>query len=115
MTRPVMLPRVISGLRLLAISRGGAGTVLAIQVQAAMYFGFLLDELLLHGGAVLEHVGADAGFGFGVGSGVGVEADGFGGITVGHGSREDQVGKGYFLISDGVDDFIFGHRWLREL
>ena len=34
--------------------------------------GFLLDELLLHGGAVLEHVGG----------GVGVEVDGFGGLTV---------------------------------
>ena len=32
----------------------------------------------------------------------------------GHGAREDQAGKGYFLIGDGVADFIFGHRWLRE-
>jgi hypothetical protein len=63
---------------------------------------------------VLEHVGADTGFGFGVGGGVGVEADGFGGMTVGHGAREDQARKGYFLIGDGVADFIFGHRGLRE-
>jgi hypothetical protein len=42
----------------------------------------LLDELLLHGVAVLEHVVADTGLGFGVGGGVGVEADGFGGMTV---------------------------------
>ena len=69
---------------------------------------------MLHGGAVLEHVGADTGFGFGVGGRVGVEADGFGGMTVGHGAREDQAGKGYFLIGDGVADFIFGHRWLLE-
>ena len=86
----------------------------AVQVQAAQSLGLLLDELLLHGGAVLEHVGANMGFGFGVGGGVGVEADGFGGMTVGHGAREDQAGKGYFLIGDGVADFIFGHRWLRE-
>jgi hypothetical protein len=33
--------------------------------------------------------------------------------AVGHGSREDQVGKGYFLISDWVADLIFGPRWLR--
>jgi hypothetical protein len=33
-------------------------------------------------------------------------------MTVGHGAREDQAGKGYFLIGDGVADFIFGHRWL---
>jgi hypothetical protein len=61
---------------------------------------------------MLERVVADTGFGFGVGGGVGVEADGFGGTTVGHGSREDQVGKGYFLIGDGVADLIFGHSWL---
>jgi len=81
----------------------------AVQVQPVQSVGLLLDELLLHGGAVLEHVGADTGFGFGVGGGVGVEADGFGGMTVGHGAREDQAGKGYFLIGDGVADFIFGH------
>jgi DDE family transposase len=62
----------------------------AVQVQPAQSLGLLLDELLLHGGAVLEHVGADTGFGFSVGGGVGVEADGFGGMTVGHDAREDQ-------------------------
>jgi hypothetical protein len=71
-----------------------------------------VDQLLLHGGAVLEDVGADTRLGFGVGGGVGVEAHDFGGMTVGHGAREDQAGKGYFLIGDGVADFIFGHRWL---
>src|ERR1700689_747843 len=76
--------------------------------------GLLVDELLLHGGAVLEHVVADTGLGFGVGGGVGVEADSFGGMTVGHGAREDQAGKGYLLIGDGVADFIFGHRWLLK-
>jgi hypothetical protein len=25
------------------------------------------------------------------------------------------VGKGYFLIGDGVADLIFGHRWLRSV
>jgi hypothetical protein len=35
-------------------------------------------------------------------------------MTVGHGAREDQAGKGYFLIGDGVADFIFGHRWLLK-
>jgi hypothetical protein len=35
-------------------------------------------------------------------------------MTVGHGAREDQAGKGYFLIGDGVADFIFRHRWLLE-
>ena len=45
---------------------------IAVQVQSMQSVGFLLDELLLHGSAVLEHVGG----------GVGVEADGFGGLTV---------------------------------
>jgi hypothetical protein len=58
-------------------------------------------------------VGADTRFGFGVGGGVWVETGGFGGTAVSHGSREDQVGKGYFLIRDGVADLIFRHRWLR--
>jgi hypothetical protein len=31
-----------------------------------------------------------------------VEADGFGGMTVGHFAGEEQAGKGYFLIGDGV-------------
>jgi hypothetical protein len=74
--------------------------------------GFLIEELLLHGGTVLEHVGADTGFGFGVGGGVGVEAHSLGGGMVGHCSGEDEAGKGYFLIGDEVADFIFGHRWL---
>jgi hypothetical protein len=77
--------------------------------------GFLIEELLLHGGTVLEHVGADTGLGFGVGGGVGVEAHGLSGIPVGHGSREDQAGKGYFLIGDEVGYVIFWHRWLRGI
>ena len=116
LTWAVMLPRVISGLRL-AISQRRARTCsrprFSRRSPSERDSRFLLDELLLHGGPVLEHVGADTGFGFGVGGGVGVEARGFGGTAVGHGSREDQVGKGYFLISDGVADLIFGHRWLR--
>jgi hypothetical protein len=91
----------------------------AVEVQPALSVSLLLDEPLLDeplldGGAVLDHVVADTGFGFGVGGGVGVETDGFGGTTVGHGAREDQVGKGHFLIGDGVGDFIFGHRWLLK-
>jgi hypothetical protein len=67
----------------------------------------------MHGGPVLEHVGAHTGFGFGVGGGVGVETSGFGGLAVGHSSTENQVGKGYFLVSNEVADLVFGHKWLR--
>jgi hypothetical protein len=84
----------------------------AALFQPAPSFRFLIEELLLHGGTVLEHVGADTGLRFGVSRGVGVKAHGLGGVPVGHGSREDQAGKGYFLISDEVAYFIFGHRWL---
>ena len=55
---------------------------------------------------MLKHVGADTRLGFGVGGGVGVETDGFCSTTVGHGSREDQVGKRYFLVCDGVGDVV---------
>jgi hypothetical protein len=34
---------------------------------------------------------------------------------VGHGSGEDEAGKGHFLIGDEVIDFIFGHRWLLRV
>jgi hypothetical protein len=57
---------------------------------------------------VLEHEGANMRFGFSVGGGVGVEADGFGGLTVGHGAREDQASECYFLIGDRVADLFFG-------
>ena len=113
LTWPVMLPRVVWGLRL-AISQRRARTCSRYRLIGADLLVLMFYGPPLHGGAVLEHVGADPGLGFGVGGGVGVEADGFGGTTVGHGSREDQTGKGYFLIGDGVDDFIFGHSWLRE-
>jgi hypothetical protein len=86
---------------------------LAAQVLPALFLRFLLQEAIVHGGPVLEHVGADPGFGFGVGGGVGVETGSFGGLTVGHSSRENQVGKGYFLVSDEVADLTFGHKWLR--
>ena len=72
--------------------------LLAVRTEAGQWLGLLLQGLLLDGGGVLEHVGADTGFGFGVGGRVGVEADSLGGLTVGHGAREDQEGKGYFLI-----------------
>jgi hypothetical protein len=111
LTWPVMLPRVISGPRL-AISQRRAKTCSRLGSADAVP-RFLLDELLLHGGTVLDHVGADTGLGFSVGGGVGVEAHGLGGTTIGHGSKEDQAGKGYFLIGDEVADLFFGHRWLR--
>jgi hypothetical protein len=40
-------------------------------------------------------------------------ADGFRGMAVGHGSREDRVGEIDLLAGDGVGCFMFGHRWLR--
>jgi hypothetical protein len=87
----------------------------AALIQPALLLRFLLQEAIVHGGPVLEHVGADPGVGFGVGGGVGVETGGFGSLTVGHSSRENQVGKDYFLISNEVADLIFGHKWLRLL
>jgi hypothetical protein len=86
---------------------------LAAQVLPALLLRLLLQEAIVHGGPVLEHVGADAGFGFGVGGGVGVETGTFGGLTVSHSSRENQVGKVYFLVSNEVANFIFWHKWLR--
>jgi hypothetical protein len=85
----------------------------AAHVEPAEFLGILLDNLLLYGGAMLKHPGADTRLGFGVGGGVGVEADGIRGLTVGRGSREDQAGESYFLVSDEVVDVIFRHRWLR--
>ena len=41
--------------------------IFAIQFQAVLFPGILLDELLLDSGAVLDHVGADMGCGFDVG------------------------------------------------
>jgi hypothetical protein len=75
--------------------------------------GSLLDELLLDGVPMLMHVSADTRLGFGVGGGIGVETDGFRGTTVGHGSTEDQAGKRYFLVSDGVAGVVLRHRWLH--
>jgi hypothetical protein len=86
---------------------------LAALIQPALLLKFLLHEAIMHGRPVLEHVGADPGVGFGVGGGVGVETGGFGSLTVGHSSRENQVGKGYFLVSNEVADLILGHKWLR--
>ena len=107
-----MLFRVMSGSKS-AISQRRARTRSRAQVQPALLLRLLLQEAIVHGGPVLEHVGADPGFGFGVGGGVGVETGSFGGLTVGHSSRENQVGKGYFLVSDEVADLTFGHKWLR--
>jgi hypothetical protein len=72
-------------------------------------FGFLLENLLLRGGTVLVHPGADAGFGFGVSGSGGIYASNFGGLLVGHFSGEDQAGEDYLLISDGIVDFVFWH------
>jgi hypothetical protein len=86
---------------------------LAAQVPPAQFLRFLLHALFVYDGLVLEHVVANTGFGFGIGGGVRVKADGFGGLAVVHGSRENQMGKSYFLIGDGVADLIFEHEWFR--
>jgi hypothetical protein len=86
--------------------------LVAAYTEPAEFPGILLDELLLNGGTVLEHVGADTGFGFGVGGGIWVETGGLGGTTIVHGSSEDQAGKGYFLVGDGFGDVVFRHRWV---
>jgi hypothetical protein len=91
---------------------GTPGQVHGTPGQAGQV-GILLDELLLDGGAMLQHVSADTRLGFGVRSGVGVETGDLRGTTVGHVSSEDQVGERYFLVRDGVADLVFGHRWLR--
>ena len=70
--------------------------LIAFQVKALQALGLLLDS-----SAVLADVSANIGFGFDVGSGFGVEADGLGGLTVGHRARKDLAGEGYFLIGDG--------------
>ena len=88
--------------------------LVATKVQLAQPLGFLVHQPFPDGGAVLDHVGADAGFGFGVGSGVGIETDGCCGTAVIHGSGKDQVSKGHFLIGDGIADSIFGHRSSRS-
>ena len=82
--------------------------LVATEVQLAQPFGFLVDQFFFDGGAVLDHVVADAGLGFGVGGGVGIETDGFRSSAVIHGSGQDQVSKGHFLIGDGIADSIFG-------
>jgi hypothetical protein len=40
----------------------------------------------------------------------GVETDGFCGAAVTHGSGQDQVSKGHFLVGDGIGDWVFRHR-----
>jgi hypothetical protein len=96
--------------------------LVAAKVQLAQTFHFLVHQLFPYGGAVLLHVGADAGLGFGIGGGFGIETDSFCGAAVIHGSGKDQVSKGHFLIGDGIGDprhagagSIFGHRSSRFL
>jgi hypothetical protein len=91
--------------------------LVATNVELAQAVGFLVHQSFADGGAVLNHVGADAGLGFDVGGGFGVETNGFCGAAVSHGSGNDQVSKGHFLIGDGIGDprhagagSIFGHR-----
>ena len=118
LTCPVILPRVVSGPRLASSqrrsrtwSRFGWSRCCSSTARPTAWrqVGSLLD-----GGPMLMHVSADTRPGFGVGGGIGVETDGFCGTTVGHGSREDQEGKGYFLVSDGVAEVV-RHRWLHFL
>jgi hypothetical protein len=52
LTWPVTLPRVISGVPDWRFPSAGQD-LFAAQVQPAQSLGFLLDELLLHGGTVL--------------------------------------------------------------
>jgi hypothetical protein len=88
--------------------------LVATKVQLTQPVGFLVHELFPDGGAVLHHVGLDAGLGFGVGGGFGIETNRFCGATVIHGSGHDQESKGHFLIGDGIGDFVFGHRSSRS-
>jgi hypothetical protein len=44
--------------------------LVAIKVQLAQPFDFLVDQLFLDGGAVLDHVGVDAGLDLGVSGGL---------------------------------------------
>ena len=62
--------------------------LVATKVQPAQPFGFLVHQPFPDGGAVLNHVGADARLGFGVGGGVGIEADSFRSAAVIHGSGQ---------------------------
>jgi hypothetical protein len=64
--------------------------LVATQLQLAQPFGFLVHQLFSDGGAVPDHVGADAGLGFGVGGGFGIETDRFGGGRVRHSSVESR-------------------------
>jgi hypothetical protein len=48
---------------------GPGQDLVAAKVQFAQTFGVLVHQPFPHGGAVLDHVGADAGLGFGVGGG----------------------------------------------
>jgi hypothetical protein len=72
---PAMMPLVASWLRV-ASSQAGQDLV-ATKVQLTQPVGFPVHQPFLNGGAVLDHVGADAGLGFGVGGGFGIETDGF--------------------------------------
>ncbi len=61
LTCAVTLPRVVSGLEVGDFPEA-VQYLFAVQVPGgACLLAFLLDELLLHGGAVLEHVGVDTG------------------------------------------------------
>ena len=55
-----MMPLVASGLRL-ASSQSRGQDLVATKVQLAQPFGFLVHQPFPDGGAVLDHVGADAG------------------------------------------------------
>ncbi len=111
---PAMLPLVASWLRVASSQR-------RFRIWSRPKFslrspsGFLVHQPFPDGGAVLQHVGADAGFGFGVGGGFGIETNGFCGAAVSHGSGHDQVSKGHFLIGDGIGNSVFGHRSSHSL
>ncbi len=98
-----MLPLVSAWLRVASSqSRFRTWSRPKLSLRSPSTVRFLVHQLFLDGGAVLDHVGADAGLGFGVGGGFGIEAGGFRGTAVSHGSGKDQVSKGDFLIGDGI-------------
>ena len=63
LTWPAMVPLVASGLRL-ASSKSRTRVLMATQVELAQPFSLLVHQPFPDGGAVLDHVGADAGLGF---------------------------------------------------
>ena len=105
---PAMLPLVSSWLRL-ASSQSRARIWSRPRFRLRSPSASWLISFSLTAARLLDHVGADAGLGSGIGGGVGIEADSFRSAAVIHGSGQNQVSKGHFLIGDGIGDRVFGH------